>query len=770
MPIGYQLVMKRTAIGFLRGWFFLVSIISAQGQISISNTFLQVKFNPAAGQFSIMDVASHRKFVPQGNFLLGSGGTAAVVAVTNEIFGPGQEIQIIYPNGNRDAIWLYTNLPFAVFQSTLTNSSPQTVVSNKVSTVTMLLDDGEPAASLISLGTGGLLPPGSNPGSYEWLAVVNPTNRNGIVSGWITDDRGSGIVFSSVVNSLVQLNPRVDYGRLQMVPGQTVPLEMFVVGYFADGRAGLEMWANTIAQVYNIHLPPQPVGYCTWYSRPHGGASDEKHLAELSDFAAKHLVPYGFSLIQIDDKWQAGISTNGPHRNFTTHAENGPYPGGMKAAADNIKLLGLTPGLWFMPFAGTYYDPFFKDHQDWFVKYSDGRPYETAWGGTCLDMTQPGVREHLRSQIRRIAQDWGYQYFKTDGLWTGTGTRLNYINTGYKDDGMGDAVFENSRETNIEAYRDGLRLVREAAGRKVFILGCCAPQNMRSYGGAFGLVDAMRIGPDNGVGWKSLLRGPTFGSRQYFLNGRIWYNDPDPVYVRAAVPLNHARAICSWVTLSGQMNLCSEWLPSLPPERLDILKRTMPSHGLLPRPADLFERDIPSLWLLTDARRTPRRDVIGIFNWESKEQHYDYALDRLGLDAGKEYMAFDYWQNSMVTSIKGHLQITVPPESCCVLSVRPQADHPQLLSTSRHITQGMVDVLEEKWDETTRILSGRSKVVGGDSYELRVVSAAPVQVFQVLGDGRSDEIKTTFTQVENLVRARIETPLSQEVVWSLKFR
>ena len=37
----------------------------------------------------------------------------------------------------------------------------------------------------------------------------------------------------------------------------------------------------------DIHLPPQPTGYCTWYSKPYGGAADEKHLAELAgDYAS----------------------------------------------------------------------------------------------------------------------------------------------------------------------------------------------------------------------------------------------------------------------------------------------------------------------------------------------------------------------------------------------------------------------------------------------------------------------------------------------------
>ena len=120
-----------------------------------------------------------------------------------------------------------------------------------------------------------------------------------------------------------------------------------------------------------------------------------------------------------------------------------------------------------MPFAGTYYDPFFKDHQDWFVKREDGKPYETAWGGTCLDMTQPGAREHLRDVASRITRDWGFKYIKVDGLWTGTGTKQQYVNTGYKDDQIGEAVFSSPDKSNIESYRDALRLLREAAGKDV---------------------------------------------------------------------------------------------------------------------------------------------------------------------------------------------------------------------------------------------------------------------------------------------------------------
>ena len=236
-----------------------------------------------------------------------------------------------------------------------------------------------------------------------------------------------------------------------------------------------------------------PTGYCTFYSEKHGGASDEKHVVELAEFAAKNLKPYGFEFLQIDGDWQLGVGSNGPPKNFL---QTNPklFPHGMKAAADAIRRLGLTPGIWFMPFAGTYNDPCFAGHADWFVKRGDGKPYDVFWTGTCFDMTDPGVQEHVAAMARRMAADWGYTYFKMDGMHGGTGTKQTYPNMGYTEDGFGDAVFHNPDKTNIEAYRDGIKLIRRAAGKGVFLLGCCIQQNMRSDSGAFGLLDAMRIG------------------------------------------------------------------------------------------------------------------------------------------------------------------------------------------------------------------------------------------------------------------------------------
>jgi len=764
----------RTA-GYLAIFVALTAGITGQagGALRIDNEYLTVTFDAERMSFVATAKASGQKFIERCTLREGKG-TVQRHDASDTIWGWGEAIEITYASGGSDRLALFDGMPFIVLTSRLTNEGAETMTVERIGAMKLTLDLDRPVAELRALGTAGLtaVEREANRGSYSFLAVADPASRDGLVAGWVSHDRGSGVLFSDVKDDRAFVEARLDYGKLRIEPGRTVKSETLVIGYFADARLGLEAYADAVAKYYRIALPPQPTVYCTWY---HAGASNEKDIVENATFAQKHLAPYGFSVVQIDDKWQDGAKIEGPRKDFTTHRADGPYPSGMAPTAARLKRRGMTPGIWFMPFAGTWDDPFFADKQDMFAT-KDGKPYVVHWGGTCFDLTNPKTRAYVYEMARRIAHDWGYKYFKLDGLWTGMATGMCYVNTGYKEDDLGSTTLHDPRLTHVQAYRDGLKLVREAAGPDVFILGCNVAQNMRVLGASFGLVDAMRIGPDNGRNWSAICRGPFSGSNTYFLHGRVWYNDPDPIYVRDSVPLEHARALTSWVTLTGQLNASSIQFSELSPERLHLLQRTMPAHRLRPRPVDLFEQRIPRIWLLTDGAGSTRRDVIGLFNWEEKEAiEVERSLAEIGLVPAVAYVGFDYWAGEFIEPFSGKLKASLPPASCRILAVRPVAPRPQVLSTSRHITQGVVDMVSETWHEETHALEGCSRLVGGDPYEVRIAAGAPSQVWRVrtvsvaTSDRGQNATAKLLEQDGWKVRVQIDAPQNCEVSWSVQF-
>ncbi len=95
-------------------------------------------------------------------------------------------------------------------------------------------------------------------------------------------------------------------------------------------------------------------------------------------------------------------------------------------------------------------------------------------------------------------------------------------------------------------------------------------------------------------------------------------------------------------------------------------------------------------------------------------------LARCDLPTNVQYVAFDFWKNAFVPPFRGSLLSTVPAHGCRILALRPVEDHPFLIGTSRHITQGIIDVKSERWDSAKNTIFGQSEVVADDPYELRI--------------------------------------------------
>ncbi|WP_316817595.1 alpha-galactosidase [Pedobacter nyackensis] len=752
---------------------------------SISNQLLTVIYNPAVKGFEVRAKSAKKTFlknvVPNGVIK-----TVEQKKVVSTAFGNGAALLVTTTDGNLFSFALYPQQPFLFISQTIKNAGNSDVDIPKLIPVSFSVDLGKPANQLKTIGTGGLLAPDKNPGSYVFLTTVDPESRNGVVAGWITNEKGSGVLFSNIENNLVKIKAQIDYGHFLLPAGKSEAVETMIVGYFDDARLGEEQFADAVAKEQNIKLKARSAVYCTWYSEKNGGAGSEASNIELAKFIEeKNLKSFGLGVIQIDDEWQAGGKFNGPRRGFDRVDPKGGYPNGMSGSAKALKAAGLGNGIWWMPFARNYQDPEYKDRQHWFAKHTNGKPFDTNWGGTSLDLTQPEVQTHI-ADLAKTMKNWGYDYFKMDGLFTGTVTKLVYINDGYKNDSIGNSKpLFNPLKTQIEAYRDGLRIIRKAVGEDVFFSGCSASQNMRSFGASIGLVNSMRIGPDFNHDGQTIRTGVIRASRLYFMNGKIWWNDPDPSMLRekglsTADPgaggigsLTRARLLPSFVAITSQFFLSSDWLPDLPEERLDIMKRCMASHEGIARPVDLFDKFLPSIWRASDKKTGTERNVIGLFNWETTTHKISTTLDWAGLNSKKTYYAFDFWANKPMENISGAISEELPAESCKMIAVRARTNHPVVVSTSQHVTQGMIDLLKEDWK--AGVLTGTSKIIGGDTYELRIAglndgAAWKVDKAKLIGDAKNVTIDILPQTEKGWLRVVIKARENQVINWQISFK
>ena len=85
-----------------------------------------------------------------------------------------------------------------------------------------------PAEKLMTLGTAGLRAVDKHKGSYMFLAAADPETRSGVVTGWITSNKGSGIVFSEKnASGNAVIKPVLEYGKLLPPKDFRSPKEIF---------------------------------------------------------------------------------------------------------------------------------------------------------------------------------------------------------------------------------------------------------------------------------------------------------------------------------------------------------------------------------------------------------------------------------------------------------------------------------------------------------------------------------------------------------------
>ena len=99
------------------------------------------------------------------------------------------------------------------------------------------------------------------------------------------------------------------------------------------------------------------------------------------------------------------------------------------------------------------------------------------------------------------------------------------------------------------------------------------------------------------------------------------------------------------------------------------------------------------------------------------------------------------------------------------IALRAASDKPQILSTSRHVTQGLVDLAKVQWDDASKTLRGTSRVVAGDDYEIRIDSGA-----MNFSSAQAADLKAETKEDGRHLRVLLHPQKTGEVSWEISFQ
>ena len=453
-----------------------------------------------------------------------------------------------------------------------------------------------------------------------------------------------------------------------------------------------------------------PMVCMTWYGICGDKQPQNRELLKPEiDWAAEHLLPYAGRLVfQLDDNYDYADDEK------------------MLAFSRYIRSKGLIPGIWLTPFSMLPPErdqELGRTHPDWFLQDETGKLLTSFagrnWGWTefnqekrwqfngfahTINVTHSEAREKVyKPAWRTVSDTWDYDFFKIDG----------------QNQGVIQAYRESVNGGGIEGYRLGLETARQIIGPDKFINACWGvPVPLE----AIGLAHGSRTGGDTG----RHQHAANVVIEHNYLNNVVWWNDPDAAAVLYNKPVHHARINATMRVLTGQQFLTDDYWTKIPDPIRRIWQQALPTLDI--HPANLYRisdgnQQHYDLFNLRIAKAWGTYDVAAVFNYDEQERAKTLDLSRLPLDARRVHV-YAYFSQSYLGAFDhdAELERRLEGPDAEVFAIVPvESDRPELLSTSRHISQGGLDLaaLEYVRDAERWLVRGESThLVAGDPYQI----------------------------------------------------
>jgi hypothetical protein len=347
--------------------------------------------------------------------------------------------------------------------------------------------------------------------------------------------------------------------------------------------------------------------------------------------------------------------------------------------------------------------------------------------------------------------DWGFDYYKFDG---------EHAASKYVPGVDLDRLYDKSIDPLV-AYRRRLSLIRKTIGPDRFIEGGIAGTPLNGIG----YINSYFNGHDLYDNWQGMFSLFSSINANVFFNHIAAYTMPgegmalepqvsveegatkrNPRVIETererelpltgyGTTLPEARTVVSFAALTGVAYSLASVMPDLPEDRVELLQKTLPTMPIFP--IDLFSRgadmdwdkfkhttpddyihNYPEILDLKVNAASGAYDVVAMTNWRSWKETRELCFpEKLGLDAGGSYVAFDFWNQHIDGVSKNCMKVDIAPHDTRVFELHAVLNRPQLVGTSRHIT-GAYSIRAQRWDNAKKTLQGSSQSVPGDPYTL----------------------------------------------------
>lgn len=533
------------------------------------------------------------------------------------------------------------------------------------------------------------------------LALESPA----LVVGFVQGRRNFDWIRADLKARSVGISAWGDCDGCLLAPGEKRRSDPVLISREPQPLRELERFADLAAKRNNAVVWPPRVAWCTWYagwrrkSIPSLRDGLEAGIYETIPAITKVFGDRAPQTLRICDDYIA----YGDWSDTTAELDDG-----YTALASRIASGGLIPGVWYPVFWAAADSRVLREHPEWFARASDGDLFKvTGW--------QPesrGTRFFVVFDASR--RDVGDYFEKTARTWRKRGYR--YVTNDFMQYGHQPEKYHDPSMTKAEIMYAGMKAVRQGLGDEVFYRTIGAP-----LGTCMGLSNDVRISGD------SHGNNPTayFRTAQlWFYNRRLWLNDPSAIVCGNRLEkLAWNRMWMSWIALAGTVMTYGEILPELPAEYVEMYRRLFPPLAVAGRPLDIWENDPYRLWGMHPGDADGPYDLVGVFNLS--EQPEPVALNLDGVSAAcrgwkqpdqvpGEYLVWDFWNQKLLRGSGHKLEVLVPRRAGLLLSLRPRRGRPQLLGTSGHFSQGVVESRKWNWDASKRALTAEVRGNGQD--------------------------------------------------------